>query len=160
MKKINKKNIFSKFSIFDIIIILIIAIAAFFCYIFMGGKNIAETNNKNIKYIVKISQLENETINNIKTGDILYDVRNNNRVGSIVNFKVEKSYSYVYNNEDKTYNKNDLNDKYDIYVEIESDVHETESNLLIGDLDIKANTEISLKSKTYSLYGKILNISR
>lgn len=159
MKKTNKKNIFGIFSIVDIIIILVLLGVLLVCYVIMGG-NKNNQPNRTITFRVKVSEVKKDIVDRVKIGDILYDVGNNNKVGQIVNIDVEKSYFYIYNYEDKYYRRSETEDKYNLYLEIQSEVYETESNLLIGNLDIKSGTFTSLKTKDYVLYVYILNISR
>ena len=159
MKKINKKIIFGAFSILDIIIIFIVITALLIGYIIMSGGNIKDYN-KTIIYTVEVVEVEQNLVDDINIDDILYDARNNNEVGKVMNVNVINSYLYLYDYEDKIYKKSEIEDKYNLYIEIESNVYETESNLLIDNLDIKAGKEISLKGKGYYIYGRILNIER
>ena len=162
MKKIFKRNIFGLFSILDLIIISAFVLVLLVCYIVMTSNNnkIINPRNTKITYTIVVPEIEQSVVDSVSIGDVLYDVRNNTEIGSIVNINVENSYIYVYNYEEKLYHKNIIKDKFNLHIQIESVVDESESTLLINDLDIKSGSSIEFKSKEYSIAGKILNISR
>ncbi|QQY80032.1 uncharacterized protein DUF4330 [Keratinibaculum paraultunense] len=158
MKIVDEKGkLFGIINIIDLIVLLI------FVLLIGGGvkrmkKNpaaIAETKKAIIT--IEVADIRTPTVEGIVIGDPLYHYDKGEKIGEIVDKKVEP-YKEPAENADGKWVLSEVPGKYVVLMTVEADVKENPDVVIAGGEQIRIGTQFKLKNKNVAVLGTILGV--
>lgn len=158
MKIINEKGkLFGIINIIDLGAILIIAL------LIGGGAKRMKKNpgiaaeTKKAFITVEVSDIRTPTVDGIVIGDPLYHYDKGERIGEIIDKKVE-NYKEPVESGDGKWISADVPDKYVVLMTVEADVKENPDVVIAGGEQIRIGTQFKLKNRNVAVMGTILGV--
>ena len=147
MKLIDEKGkIFGILNIIDVCIILIVivlGIGAFYKFNVLD-KTSASSPMQPVTYTVRVNKIRNFVLDNVETGDTIFDQSSGNAIGKIVEVESEQAYEYV-NMPDGTYIEAPVENRINVIFTIEADA-------VVNDSGCYVNRTFELLKGSQSVY--------
>ncbi len=149
-----------KFNILDIFIVAIILLSAVVVLVvFKGSSDTNEAETKKVSYTVMAENVSGDVQGLITVGEKIYNSSNYDYLGVLKSVKIESQMGYNYNIVTGKYDKYEVPDKYCVYLEIEGNGLETDTNITVEGTEIKVGKFINVKGKGYAFGSYIVDIS-
>lgn len=158
---VEREHKMKKINVLDIFIILMV-----FLIILVGYNFVKSTDNtvidstEKVIYQVKTNQSIKQLYDYIEVGANVYDGQKNFYIGKIIDKGYKNTLMYGTNDKNGQYVETTLEDYIDITLTIESNAEYSESNISVGDLDVKIGKNVYLKGKGFATQGYIVSIER
>lgn len=159
MRIIDKKGkLFGLINIIDLTVLLVLAVL-----IIAGGSRLlkttpqisAETKKGVIEF--EISKVRQQTIDGIQEGDILYHYDRGQVFGKVIKKEVT-SYMQPVETNNGELKMAEVPGKFDIILQIESDVIDTPGVVIVGGEHTRVGTGFRIKSKNVAVFGYVLGV--
>lgn len=149
-----------KFNILDIFILIIVLIVAVSAVILLkGSSDTSKAETKKISYTIMAENVSGDVQSLITVGEKIYNSSNYDYLGFLKSVKIESQMGYNYNIVTGKYDKYEVPDKYCVYLEIEGNGLETDTNITVEGTEIKVGKFINVKGKGYAFGSYIVDIS-
>lgn len=149
-----------KFNILDIFILIIVLIVAVSAVILLkGSSDTSKAETKKISYTIMAENVSGDVQSLITVGEKIYNSSNYDYLGVLKSVKIESQMGYNYNIVTGKYDKYEVPDKYCVYLEIEGNGLETDTNITVESTEIKVGKFINVKGKGYAFGSYIVDIS-
>lgn len=153
-----KGKLFGKVNLLDLIVVLIIIAAiAFGGWYFLHYRG-GDGEKLTIRYTVESVQKDPEYFDHIIPGEQVVDGKTKQPVGKIVSFEKKPTRILAQNNEEMTLAYDELEGKFDGYIEIELDAEVDYPDLKSGDEEIKLGKLVAYRSESAAIHGYIIGI--
>lgn len=159
MEKVKKRKI--KFNFIDVLIIIIVVAALFLGYKLIIGKttNSVQSKTKTITFTAEGKCTSKEACESIIIGSEAFNSATGEYLGIVKKAEYENEKKVEYNPVKDAFEKHDIEDKYTIYVTVESEAVETDKDFLVNGQSIKVGKQLYFKSKGFGMESYIVDIS-
>ncbi len=151
-----------KFNIIDILIVLVLIVGAIiFASLFktsgVGGDNTAN-ETKPYEFVIKLQNVDGGMTKDITAGLDVLDSQKNYYYGVLKDFYTEESVFLTEDTENGVFIEDTHPVNVDVYLVVEGNGYETDSDLLIEGQDIKIGKRIYTKVKGFAGLGYVTEI--
>lgn len=155
-----KGKLFGKVSIIDLLILLFVivaVIATVYKFQFSAHKDV-NTAEGQIVYTLKIQGLRDFSARQFAVGDEVYDKESNKAIGKITAVQPEGAEEFV-NMADGTFVMQDIPNKFDVYLTIESDARITDEGYFAnGTKQIGAYSTLNIYTQKVEVYAQVQTV--
>lgn len=149
-----------KLNILDIFIIaIVLLIVIVMLVVFKGSGDTSKAETKKISYTVMAENVSGDIQSLITVGENIYNSSNYDYLGVLKSARIESQMGYNYNIVTGKYDKYEVPDKYCVYLEIEGNGLETDTNITVEGTEIKVGKFINVKGKGYAFGSYVVDIS-
>lgn len=156
-----KGKLFGKISIIDLLILVfvIVAVAATaYKFQFSAHKDV-NTANGQIVYTLKVQSIRDFSADQFAVGDAVYDKESNKEIGKIAQIRKEDAEDFV-NMADGTFVMQDIPNKYDVYLTIESDARITDEGYFAnGTKQIGAYSNLNVYTQKVEVNARVQDVA-
>ena len=134
MKWIDSKGkLFGKINAIDLVVVILVVALGFGAYSTFGVMDTtsATAATQPVSYVVKIERVRNTSLDNVFSGDILYDETSGNAIGTITAVNSQPS-QMVMDCPDGTVKLADVENRIDLYLTVEADAVVNESGTFVN----------------------------
>lgn len=160
MKLIDEKGrIFGFLNIIDLIIILLLLGAIWGIFTKTAvlkrlGKNYTVSR---VQIVVLVENVRQYTVDVVKPGDVIKELRSGEQVGVVKEVKVE-DYKEKAPDAQGVWHLSPVPDKKNIYLTLEGNLKAYNKEFRAGQTDVKVGTKINLKSTLYNFESFVLKV--
>lgn len=156
-----KGKLFGKVSIIDLLILLFVIVAivaTVYKFQFSTHKDVNTAEGK-IVYTLKVQGVRDFTADQFAAGDEVYDKESNKAIGTIAEVRKEGAEEFV-NMADGTFVMQDIPNKYDVYLTIESDARITDEGYFAnGTKQIGAYSNLNIYTQKVEVYAQVQDVA-
>lgn len=156
-----KGKLFGKISIIDLLILafVIVAVAATAYKFHFSAHKDVNTANGQIVYTLKVQGVRDFTANQLAVGDAVYDKESNKEIGEITQIRKEDAEEFV-NMADGTFVMQNIPNKYDLYLTIESDARITDEGYFAnGTKQIGAYSNLNVYTQKAEVNARVQDVA-
>lgn len=148
-------------NVLDIIIILVAIVIGVVGIKLMSNNDVKETaHTSKVIYKVKGTDCLPQIEEYITEGSMIYDSIKNYNIGKVIKCEIEPTGVYVPDLERGIVVENFKDDKVDVTLTIEADAVQSDSQIAIGNYEIKVGQEAFVRGKGYAMAGYVVAIER
>ncbi len=147
-----KPNRKRKFNFADIIITLIIISLLFLLFkLFTGDLSFNFSHKSEVKYTIKIENLEDDIARLVLQGQTIYDVQTGNQIGIIESYDITDAVYSEYDSDAGYYKNYRYPDLKDVFVTVVAQCEKKDSIISVNGIDIIQGKPLSFR--TLSIYA-------
>ncbi|MCF6460444.1 DUF4330 domain-containing protein [Clostridium sp. Cult3] len=158
MKIINEKGkLFGIINIIDLIVLLVIVLLVGGGVKRMKKNPAAVAETKKALITIEVSDIRTPTVDGIVVGDPLYHYDKGEKIGEIVDKKIE-AYKEPVESGDGKWILAEVPEKYVVLMTVEAEVKENPDVVIAGGEQIRIGTQFKLKNRNVAVLGTILGV--
>lgn len=153
-----------KFNLFDIVVVLLIIVCAFVAYKVVIKDDTPITVNavqQDVDFVFEIKSAEQELVNSIAMGDVLYSTSNDELVGTITGLEFSATDEITVNSLTGEYSKDVYEGKQNILISVKGVADSIDDkHIIIAENKLKIGSMIYLYGNNYAISGYVVKINR
>ena len=158
-KKVNEKKV--GFGIADVLIILLVlALVGGAAWFFFGSALIEYSNKEQIQYEVRLTDVRDELVPYIKTGDVVYDGTYGEKIGKVESVRTEVHTIPLLNKETDELVNAPKSGYSDVYITITVTAQQKDFSYYVNDTKIKVGELVNLRLVDFCGQGYCTTVSK
>lgn len=153
-----------KFNLFDVFVILLVLLCAFVAYKVVIKEDAPITVNavqQDINFVFEIKSADEELVNSISVGDVLYSTSNDNLVGTITALDYMSSDEITVNSLSGEYSKGIYKGKQNVMVSVKAVADSVDDkHIILAEDKLKVGSMIYVYGNNYAISGYVVKMDR
>lgn len=153
-----------KFNLFDIFVVVLVIVCAFVVYnIIIEKENpiVVTAVQQDVNFVLEIKSADEELVNSISVGDVLYSTSNDNLVGTITALDYMSSDEITVNSLSGEYSKGIYKGKQNVMISVKAVADSVnDKHIILAEDKLKVGSMIYVYGNNYAISGYVVKMDR